>query len=304
MPISRPSITTPPVSAHRPLLRDENLAHPAAAARRPRLPRQSRACGSLARCRGHRPRRRRRRRQCGRAARRRHWPLRRSDRSIHEAPSTPPPDTWRRCRHGGSQAAGQPRARSVPLPAPDGPSMAMIKRRAGVRGSAGAVTLLLSSRMRVRRRARDRRRDRLPDARRWATLPGTPIFAAPHSSSAPRACTAPREPSPTGRRRTVTEERLSVPWRSGALPARKYLPRRTSRAGLPARPRRARLGSGRTPAHRIRPRPRGDGPSGHYRRPTRSRALFDLTARDRRHRRRRRRGCHSRRISRPTGASG
>ena len=84
--------------------------------------------------------------------------------------------------------------------------------------------------------------------------------------------------------RAVVEETLTIPWRGGVLPARRYLPRGADGAGVPARPGRPRLGRRRAPPHRVRPRPRVHGPPGRHRRPAGSRALHDFPGGDRCHR--------------------
>ena len=81
--------------------------------------------------------------------------------------------------------------------------------------------------------------------------------------------------------RDVTEHALTIPWRAGVIPARKYLPQERAAATVPARARRPRLGRGRTAPHRVRARPRVHGTSRRHRRPARSRALHDFAADDR-----------------------
>ena len=135
--MSRPSITTPPACAVRALTRDERRGARRDGARRSRPPGRSPACGSRAAT---------------------SWPsiairavvqierralaergdrgFVRDDRRRRGAPSRRRRGTSRRCRCGGSRGAPRRARATVPLPAPDGPSIAMI---------SPLVTLLLSS---------------------------------------------------------------------------------------------------------------------------------------------------------------
>ena len=110
--------------------------------------------------------------------------------------------------------------------------MARIKRRwravgrCGI-GDRGHAAIILPHAVAPTRG--DRRSDPCLAGMAPATLPRTTTCAARRSSSRPRACTGSREPSPSGRRERSTEQPLTVPWRGGALPARKYLPRGSRR---------------------------------------------------------------------------
>ena len=137
VPMSRPSITMPPPAPSsrcratrtaRTLRQPRHRRRGAIDLRRPDLARHvvavdrhARAGRSRSRDRSAMPRHRRLRR---RAARRR------------AAPSSRPRDTSRRCRRAGSPARAAIARATVPLPAPDGPSMAMISVRMSRRSLA------------------------------------------------------------------------------------------------------------------------------------------------------------------------
>ena len=227
VPMSRPSITTPPRSPHRALARDEHLAHARHAARRRPRPRSISGV---------------------RIARATSWPSIRTTPSPtieHGARARAPAlavlvgevdalvqrlprharDTSRRCRCGDSRAARATARATVPLPAPDGPSMAMIRRsasalvshRLGDRGHAAIIPACgragaqrwsslrrraLARRHRLRRRARLRARrgvrragrrhagDRA-HARRLGDARGRRAGARPSRGAAARCARAP-----------------------------------------------------------------------------------------------------------------
>ena len=187
--------------------------------------------------------------------------------ALAHAPSTPPRGTSRRCRRGGSRAARRRARATVPLPAPDGPSMAMIsacvtfdhglspRSRAMTAGTLHAIILAMrwprtatltlvavgrwcssrsaSSRGDLRPRRRVRRAGRRARGRRRAT-------------------------SPSGGRQPVTERPVDDPVarRRAARPRATRLADRP--AGHPARARRARRGHRRAAAGQLRARARGD----------------------------------------------
>ena len=176
------------------------------------------------------------------------------------APSTPPRGTSRPCPRDDTPAARATVRATVPLPAPDGPSMAMIKR------ARASLAVDYYSRDAARSEARDRRGGAC-DRRRpgWSHSRRTPARAL--SADLARH----RDPVASsfcrcGRRPGLDARSAMVPTRHGAIAVRVYRPHRrrrtTARCCLSGRPRRRR---GRTAARPVLRPARGDRRDGRLR---------------------------------------